>query len=65
MEINQKLFGIIFDELGKNSATLFANFFHGFELDEQVRGAHEILSLTVGPVRAQELLKQYSDILKP
>lgn len=59
MTINQGLQKIIFHELGENSAEIFSRFYYGFSDAEQLEGAREILTLTIGADRTTRLLSKY------
>lgn len=59
MDINADILRIIYNELGKNSADLFYDFYGDFPLSEQVQGASDLLRLVVGPSRTKDLLKAF------
>lgn len=58
MDVDEDLVKIIYDELGENTAELFVKFYRGFQKEEQIEGAREILGIIVGESRTNDLLKK-------
>jgi hypothetical protein len=53
----EEILQIIYNELGDNTGKIFEQFYLGFDVEDQYKGAVEILGRIVGPERAVDLLK--------
>ncbi|QQG41819.1 MAG: hypothetical protein HYV90_00705 [Candidatus Woesebacteria bacterium] len=53
----EKILEIVYRELGESVGKVFMDFYNGFPINEQYTGAVELLSKTLGPEAAKELLK--------
>jgi hypothetical protein len=60
--INKELISVISEELGQNSADVFMSFYSANSFEDQLSGARDILSLTIGEDRTTKLLSKIKEV---
>lgn len=60
MNANRRILEIIRTELGERSADLFDQFYFDFPLEDQLFGAEEVLTMTIGAEKTKQLLRKIS-----
>lgn len=48
---------VMYNELGESTGDVFREFYNNFPIEEQYKGAMEVLTKIAGPEKAEDLMK--------